>query len=154
MKREEATLGVKVGSIWDLVVIDGVNALLTSTLKNSLVAPLWYVSLIDNASFTGFVFTDNMGTHPSWFEFLSYSEGTRQQWVPGTVANGYVDNAGSRATFTISQAGTVRGGFLTSANNKNGNTGCLYGEAQFAVPRVVAASDLLIVKLAAQITSS
>lgn len=171
MRQSPATMGIKVTNTWEfecirkgrvawkekvknLVVADGLNTFLLAALKTGSAVPTWYVALIDNASFTGFNFNDAMVSHPGWFESIAYSEGTRQQWVPGTVANGYVDNAGSRASFTISVGHTVRGGFLTSNSIKNNTGGTLFGEAQFASPRVVAVSDVLIIKLACQVTSS
>lgn len=171
MRRSPAKLGVKVGSLWEvecwrkgelawlervknLVVADGLNTLMLAALKTGSAAPTWYVGLIDAASFTGFNFNDAMVSHPGWFESLGYSEPNRQQWVPGTVAAGYVDNAGSRASFSISVAHNVRGGFLTSSNAKGGTAGTLYGEAQFSAIRAANVGDVLIIKLACQATSS
>lgn len=164
-------LGIKITNTWEfecwrrgelawrervknLVVADGLNTLLLAALKTGSAAPTWYVGLIDNASFTAFNFNDAMVSHPGWYESLGYSEGARQQWVPGTVANGYVDNAGTRANFNINVAHTLKGGFLTSNNAKGGTAGTLFGEAAFSSNRVVAVSDIVIIKLAAQVTSS
>lgn len=167
----DADLGIKILNTWEfecwrkkelvwkekvknLVVADGLNTLLLAALKTGSAAPTWYVALIDNASFTAFNFNDAMVSHPGWYESLAYNEATRQQWVPGTVANGYVDNAGSRANFNINLAHNLKGGFLTSSNIKGGTAGTLFGEAAFSSIRAVVPSDIVIIKLAAQVTSS
>ena len=171
-RSSPVALGVGVSSIYDvecirngkviwrennhnLVVADGLNMILWATIKNGLPpTPQWYVGLIDNNAFTGFHYLDTMASHAGWHETVNYTEGTRYPYIPGVVANAYVDNAGSRATFTINANHIIRGAFLTSFSNKGGNTGVLYGEAQFSAPRGVAVSDILLVKLACQVTSS
>lgn len=171
-RSSPATMGVRVETLYEvecwrkgklvwiekthnLVCLGGLNLLMTATIKSGQAAPTWYVGLIDNATFTAFNFNDTMASHPGWDESIAYSEGTRQLYVPGTVANGYVDNAGSRAQFTVaSTSWTCKGAFLTSNNAKGGASGTLYGEAAFATPRLLNISDVLIIKLACQVTSS
>lgn len=171
-KLRSPTMAAKVTNTWDfecirkgkivwrekvknLVVGSGLDMLLWATIKQGLPpTPQWYVGLINNAGFVQFIYTDTMASHPGWVESALYNEATRFPYVPGDVANAYVDNAGTRAAFTINTNHSVRGAFLTSFNNKGGNTGILYGEAAFASPRLVNAADTLLIKLACQITSS
>lgn len=164
-------LGVRVASLWEvecwrkkelawketvknLVVLDGLNVLLSATIKAAGAPNPWWIGLIDANSFSSFNFNDNSASHPGWFESIAYSEATRGQYVTGPVSNGYVDNAANRASFTITIAHNLRGGFLISTSGKDQKSGTLYGEAQFAAPRAANVSDIVIVKLGCQVTSS
>jgi hypothetical protein len=102
----------------------------------------WYISLIDATGFTAVDATDTMASHVGWTEFTSYSEGTRVDWAEDPASGQSITNS-TPITFTISSAGTLKGGFVTSDSTKGGTTGTLWATALFAADIPVAISDLL-----------
>lgn len=113
----------------------------------------WYVSL----------FSGNVTPQPtltaanyvaSMTEFTGYSEATRVTYVEGTAAAGAIDNDASRAEFTITDAATLYGGALLSAQAKSAVTGEILACASFAASRAVQAGDTLQVKYTFSLTSA
>ena len=116
----------------NLVTTDGLNKYLDATLKGGLAAPLWYIGLIlgPGASNT-YLQADTMAIHAGWTESVVYSNGTRPQWNPGTIAAGSVDNSASKAIFSISGNAKIAGCFMSDNSAKSGGTGTLLGEGNF-----------------------
>lgn len=113
----------------NLVPTDGLNDSLDKHLKGSAYTAAWYVSLI-SATPTPAA-GDTMASHAGWTEVQTYSEAVRQTLTLGTVAAGSVDNSASKASFSINGTVTVGGAFVTSASDKGGTTGILYGVGAF-----------------------
>mgnify|MGYP005852016097 CR=1 FL=1 len=109
----------------NLVVTVGLNDLLDKTFKASAYTAAHYVGLSDGAP--TFAAGDTMASHAGWAEVEDYSQGARPALTLGTVAAGSVDNAASKATFSINGTVTVGGAFVTTNNTKGGDTGTLYG---------------------------
>lgn len=103
----------------------GINDLLTQVFGASGTFGNLYCALIDATNFTGIDKTnDTMASHPGWQEFTSYSEGTRQQWIPGTVSAKSITNP-APAAFTPTAIGSAVGFFITDSSTKGGTTGHL-----------------------------
>lgn len=118
--------------IENLVVDEGLNHLLDSTLAAATQITTWYIGLTDGTP-TPAAGDTITGTHAGWSEVTGYDEANRQTWTPGSVSGQSVDNSASKATFTItSDSTTVGGAFLVSDNTKGGSTGTLYSIGAFS----------------------
>lgn len=115
----------------NLVVNAGLNDSLDKHLKGSAYTAAWYVGLMSGTPTVAA--GDTMASHAGWTEVTAYDEATRQTLTLGAVAAQSVDNAASKANFTISANSTTIGGaFLTTVNTKGGTTGTLYGGGAFS----------------------
>jgi hypothetical protein len=144
----------KVIDSWDienLVTTEGLNTYIDYTLKTGQATPLWYVGLKNTGTP---VAGDTMASHGSWTENVTYSEGTRPAFTPGTVSGGSVSNTASKASFSINGTTTIFGAFLTSNNTKSGTTGILLGVGDFGASRSVLSGDTLNVTVTCTITSA
>lgn len=139
----------------NLIVLAGRNKYLDATLKTGLTSPAWFVGLVTGpGSGNTYAAADTMASHAGWNEFTNYSQGTRQAFTPGTIANGAVDNAAARASFTITMNGTVAGAFMVDNNTKGGSTGTLLGVGNFSQgDRSVLVNDTVNVLVAASIVA-
>lgn len=127
----------------NLVMIAGYDALLEATFKGSGYTAAWFVGLIEGPG-ASFDSGDTMASHAGWDESIIIDEIARPAFVPGTVAGGSVDNVDSRAVFTMSEAGSVGGFFLTDDDEISGATGVLYGAGEFSGGvRAVEEGDIL-----------
>lgn len=127
----------------NLVVTAGLNKLLDATFKTGLTTPAWYVGLKDTGTVNA---ADTLASHGGWAELTStvYS-GNRPAFTPGTISGGAVDNAASKASFTITGADTIYGALLCDAASGTGGT--LYGAGDFASPRAVEIGDTLNIEV-------
>ena len=134
----------------NIVVTVGRNQYLDATLKTGVTSPLWYVGL-KNATVS--VAADTMASK-GFTELVPYSNATRPQFVPGTIAAGSVDNSASKAVFNINATATIAGAFIANNSTKSGTTGILLGAGEFAAARSVISGDTLNVTVTCSITSS
>lgn len=123
--------------VHNLTVTVGLNKLLDSAFKTGATSPLWYLGLVNNASFSAYAAGDTMSSHAGWLEGTPYSNSARPAWTPGPIAAGSVDNSGSVATFNINATLTIRGGFIVNDSTKGGTSGILYGEGDFGAAQPV-----------------
>lgn len=135
--------------IWEehvknLIVTEGLNDILTKYFKGSAYTAAWYVGLVDNAGWTAFAAGDTLAVNAGWDEFTTYS-GTRKALTLGTPSGGSVDNSASKASFTITTGGTIKGAFICTVTS--GTSGILYGEGAFTATRTVAIDDVLNVTI-------
>lgn len=127
----------------NLVTTAGLNKLLDATFKTGLASPAWYVGLKDTGSAAA---GDTLASHGGWSELTSsvYS-GNRPAFTAGTVTGGELDNASSKASFTITGADTIYGALLCDA--ASGTSGTLYGVGDFGSPRAVEIGDTLNIQI-------
>ena len=130
-------------TVRNLVVTLGLNTVLDRAFKTVPSDVLWYLGLKGSGVPDP---ADTMSSHGSWSEIVPYSESTRPQWVPGTIAAGAVDNSGSTADYTINANTNVHGVFMTTDDTKSGTAGTLFSVADFGAARVVEVSDILSVQ--------
>ena len=134
-------------SFWNLVTTVGKNILLDQTFYSGTVTPTWYISLVNNASFTQYAAADTMSSHAGWLEATGYSNATRVAYTMIAAVSGSTSNDASRALFNINATATIRGAFLVNQSTKGGTTGTLYGEGDFAAARSVVSGDVLSIKI-------
>jgi len=131
----------------NLVTTAGKNDLLDKYFAGSAYTAAWYLGLISSVSYgAGPAAGDTMSSHGGWTEAgatnaPNYSAGTRPAISWSSAASG--SKASSAAvSFTFSNSGTVKGGFIVANNTKDGTTGVLYSAGTFS-DKAVAASDVL-----------
>jgi hypothetical protein len=117
---------------WENIVVnEGLDHILSSTLAGGTQITSWYVGLTDGTPTTAA--GDTMSSHSGWSEVQAYDEAARPGWTAGSVSSQSVDNSSSKATFTInSDSTTIGGGFLVSDSTKGGTSGTLYSVGAFS----------------------
>jgi len=127
----------------NIVVNEGLNHLLDSTLAGQTQITSWYVGLKGSGTPAA---ADTMGSHSTWSEDQNYSESARPTWTPNGAASGQsVSNSAAKATFSINATTTIYGAFLTSSSTKGGTSGKLYAAGNFASSKSLSAGDQLLV---------
>lgn len=117
--------------ITNLVTTEGLNDSLDKHLKGSNYSAAWYLGLTGASPV--FAAGNTMSSHAGWSEVTAYSEAARPQITFGSVSNGSISNAASKAVYTVNADNTQIGGAFTVANStKGGTTGVLYGGGAFA----------------------
>lgn len=142
----------------NLVTTEGKNDLLDKYFKGSAYTAAWFVGLVSSVSYSALAAGDTAaqinGTN-AWKEANTaagantptYSQGTRPALTLGTVAAGSVDNSASKAVFSITGTGTIKGAFVASVSTLAGTTGKLYSVGTFAADRAVINGDTLNVQV-------
>ncbi len=126
----------------NLVMDVGLDEYLQRIWKSSGFTASDFIGLTDDSP--TIVAGDTMGSHTGWVEAQGYTEGTREAFTLGAVASQSVDNAASKASFSINAADTIGGAFATDNSTKGGTTGILLGAAAFSGgDKVVANLDTL-----------
>ena len=126
----------------NLMPLEGQHWLLNLAFKAGSPVANWYIGLYDNA-YTPTI-NDEMVDFPADAgENVSYSEATRQLFVPGTVAIGTVDNVASKAEFTFAADTVLAGGFMSSSSAKGSTSGVLISAVRFGSPKSVSAGGTL-----------
>jgi hypothetical protein len=139
----------------NVVVTEGLNALITACFKTIPGSVAWYIGLKGTA--VALAAGDTLGSHGAWTELTGYSEGVRQTWnvTTNSVANGSLSNSNNKARFTASGAMTVTGLLLCSNSTKGGTSGTLYGGGPFNEgDRSMVANDTLDVTGTVSATAS
>ncbi len=137
----------------NIIPTEGLNHILNVVLAGSLQSLSWHVSLFEGnvtpaATLTAATYT------ATTTECTAYDAATRVAFTPGASTAGVIDNAASRAVFTMNATKTVYGGGLLTASAKSATTGSLLAAARFSAARNVAAGDELSVKYTLTLTSA
>jgi hypothetical protein len=127
----------------NIVVNEGLTALLGVMLGGATQMPSWYLGLfVGNytpvATDTAAVIAANST------ETNAYSSATRPQFVPAAAAAQSITNSASQATYTFNASITVYGAFLVSTSTISGTTGTLFSAARFASSKSVVSGDQLL----------
>jgi hypothetical protein len=120
----------------------GAGDMLDKYFAGSGYTAAWYLGLIGSTGWTAVATTDTMSSHAGWAECggngantPTYSAGTRPSisWSAAvTTSNSVTKQSSSAVSFTFSDSGTVKGGFIASNSTKSGTTGTLYSAAAFS----------------------
>lgn len=139
-------------TVHNMIPTEGLNHALGVIFKGTSQVTSWYLGLYEG------VYTpasdDTAATIASdATECSAYAESTRVPFVSGAVASGSVDNAASRAEFTLNANKTIYGGFLVSSSTKGGTNGVLLSVVRFTSPKVLESGSVLRVTAGASFSS-
>lgn len=139
--------------IENIMPIEGINYILSSSVKGATQISSFYLGLYENAYTPQS--TDTAATFPTTAgESTAYDSATRPAFVAGAVAGGAVDNSASRAEFTFNATKSIAGGFMVSTNTKGGASGVLLSAVRFASAKAVDDDSILRVTAGLQIVSA
>jgi hypothetical protein len=121
----------------------GAGDMLDKYFAGSGYTAAWYLGLIGSTGWTAVSTADTMSSHSGWQECggngantPTYSSGTRPSmgtWSAASTGSNSVTKSPTAAiSFTFSDSGTVKGGFIASNSTKSGTTGTLYSAAAFS----------------------
>lgn len=142
----------------NLVTTQGKTDIIDKYFKGSAYTAAWYVGLVSSVSYSAIAAGDTAaqinGTN-GWKEANTgagantptFSQSNRPALTLGTVSAGSVDNSASKAVFSMTGNGTVKGAFVASTNTLGGTTGVLYSAGTFTADRTVLSGDTLNVQV-------
>lgn len=128
--------------VHNLMPIQGLNHMLSVTLKGAVQVGTWYLGLYEGN------YTPSPGDLASSFpasatETTAYTGAARPALTLGAVTSGTVDNAALRAEFTMNANKTIYGGFISSASAKGGTSGVLLSAVKFSSPKSLESGELM-----------
>lgn len=139
--------------VHNIMPYEGMNHMLNTMLKSGAQVAQWYIGLYEGA-YTP-ILADTMATFPGTAtESSAYDEAIRQNYTPGTVTNGAVDNAAAPAEFTMNATKTIYGMFISSAPTIGATSGTLVSAVRFATAKSVQDDTVLRVTAGFSVTSS
>lgn len=121
-------------TIENLVVNEGLNQLLGTTLTSEQQVTSWYILLTSGSPTVAA--GDTMGSHAGWDEFTGVSDATRLHWPGSRDATGQATNP-SAVQYSLNATGTIGGAGLVSQNSLGGSGGILYAAGAFDGGNVV-----------------
>jgi hypothetical protein len=150
-RRNGKLIGRDIAS--NIVTTEGLNHILSTVVAGGSAVSPWYIALFEGnytpvAGLTAATFT------ASATECTAYDEAARVAYVEGTPSGGVIDNAASRAVFTMNATKTIYGGALLSVSTKSSTSGTLLAAARFSSSRAVVDDDELSVRYSLTLTSS
>lgn len=137
----------------NLVVNEGLNYLLSSSLAAGTVIDTWYIGLFEG-NFTPVSSLAAATIAATATECMAYTETDRPEWIVASAEEQQITNTESRASFTVSATKTIYGAFLISDSTKGGTAGVLFAASRFASPRSVIDGDQLLITYTVQATSA
>lgn len=134
---------------WDshnLIVNQGLDHVLRTEFTGSSQISQWYMAPFTNNYVP--VGTDTAASFPgSAGETTAYTGSTRVAYT-GVETGQQVTNAASPASFTFTADLSIYGAFLISSSAQGSTSGTLFAASQFAAPKAVANTDVLLMTYA------
>lgn len=127
----------------NLVVNEGLNALLDIMFHGSTQVGTWYLGLFEG-NYTPVATVTAATITSASTECTAYDESTRVAYDEAAAASQSITNSASRATFTFNATKTIYGAFLVSSSTKSGTTGTLFSAARFSTSKSVVDDDQLL----------
>lgn len=137
--------GTVVETIHNLMPLQGLNHWIDVLMGKTAQVPQWYVGLFsgDYVPLPG----DTAATFPAQAtEYTDYAGATRLPFMVAQASGGEASNNAAPAEFTFTGAGTIYGGFISSASGKGATSGVLLSATRFDVPKTKSPNDVLRVK--------
>lgn len=127
----------------NLVVDQGLNALLDIMFHGSTQVNPWYLGLFEG-NYTPVASVTAATIASAATECTAYDESTRQEFNEAAASGKSTTNSANKATFTFNATKTIYGAFLISDSTKSGTSGTLFSAAKFAAAKSVVATDQLL----------
>jgi hypothetical protein len=140
---------VRAGEIIDtwetpnIVVNEGLNALLNIMFAGSTQITTWYLGLFE-ANYTPVAGVTAATITAASTECTAYDEATRVAYNEAAASSQSITNSANKATFTFNATKTIYGAFLVSASAKSATSGTLFSAAQFSSSKAVVDDDQLL----------
>lgn len=128
----------------NLVVNEGLNAVLDIMFHGSTQISTWYVGLFEG-NYTPVATVTAATITSAATECTAYDEATRVAYDEAAAASQSITNSASKATFTFNATKTIYGAFLVSASAKSATSGTLFSAARFSTSKAVVDDDQLLV---------
>lgn len=127
----------------NLVVNEGLNALLNIMFNGSTQITTWYLGIFEG-NYTPVAGLTAATVTASSTECTAYASATRPEYVEAAASSQSITNSASRASFVFNATKTVYGAFLVSNSTKSGTTGTLFSAARFSSAKAVESGDELL----------
>lgn len=127
----------------NLVVNEGLNALLDIMFHGSTQITTWYIGVFEG-NYTPVATVTAATITSASTECTTYDEATRVAYDEAAAASQSITNSASKATFTFNATKTIYGAFLVSASAKSATSGTLFSAARFSTSKAVADDDQLL----------
>lgn len=135
----------------NLVVNEGLNALLDIMFHGSTQITTWYLGIFEG-NYTPLATVTAATIASASTECTAYANSTRPEYVEGSSSSQVITNSANRASFVFNATKTIYGAFLVSSSTKSGTSGTLFSASQFGSSKAVVSSDELL--LTYQFTAS
>lgn len=127
----------------NLVVNEGLNALLNVMFNASTQITTWYCGLFEG-NYTPVASVTAATISSASTELTAYVAATRPEYNEAASSAQSTTNSANRANFVFNATKTVFGAFLISSSVKNSTTGTLFSAARFATSKSVESGDELL----------
>jgi len=127
----------------NLVVNEGLNALLNIMFNGSTQITTWYMGVFEG-NYTPVATVTAATITSASTECTAYASATRPEYVEATASAQSITNSANRASFVFNATKTVYGAFLISNNTKSGTSGTLFSAARFSSSKAVESTDELL----------
>ena len=135
----------------NLVVNQGLNSLIGSTLGGWTQITTWYIFVTSGHPTPAAA--DTGSSHAGWAEFTGYSQTTRPTFQRGSVSGQSVSNTASKAVFSLNAAATIGGAGLIGVNSKGTFGGSLFAVGSASL-KTLGSGDTLEVEVTFSVTAS
>lgn len=127
----------------NLVVNEGLNALLNVMFNGTTQISTWYLGIFEG-NYTPVATVTAATITSASTESTAYASATRPEYVEAAASGQSITNSASRASFVFNATKTIYGAFLISNATKSATTGTLFSAARFSTAKAVESGDELL----------